>query len=154
MNEIDERLAQLGLMLPDMPAPVANYVPSLLHRGTLTLSGQLPRSGGSLVKGQVGSDLSIDQGVAAARLCAIALLATAKSALDGDLGRIERCLALSGFVNTAEGFEAHPHVINGASDLFVEVLGAAGRHCRIAVGVPSLPLGAAVEVSASFAVRD
>lgn len=154
MNEIDERLAQLGIMLPDVSTPVANYVPAVLHRGILTLSGQLPRSGGSLVKGQVGSDLSIDQGVAAARLCALALLATAKSALDGDLGRIERCLALSGFVSAAEGFEAHPQVINGASDFLIEVLGAAGQHCRVAVGVPSLPLGAAVEVSASFAVRD
>nr|WP_315457966.1 RidA family protein [uncultured Sphingorhabdus sp.] len=154
MSNIEQRLAQLGIELPETPAPVANYVPAVLFRGTLVLSGQLPRSAVGLVKGQVGSDLSVEEGAVSARLCAIALLATAKSALGGDLDRIEQCLTLSGFVNAAQGFEAHPQVINGASDLIVEVLGSVGRHCRVAVGVSSLPFGVSVEISASFAVRD
>lgn len=154
MRNIEQRLAQLGIELPETPAPVANYVSAVLCRGTLTLSGQLPRSAIGLVTGQVGGDLSVEEGVESARLCAIALLATAKSALGGDLGRIEQCLTLSGFVNAAPGFEAHPQVINGASDLIVEVLGSIGRHCRVAVGVSSLPFGVSVEISASFAIRD
>lgn len=154
MSNIEQRLAELGIVLPETSAPVANYVPAVLFRGILTLSGQLPRSELRLIKGQVGSTLSVEEGVEAARLCAIALLATAKSALDGNLDRIEQCLTLIGFVNAVPGFEAHPQVINGASDLIVEVLGHAGRHCRVAVGVSSLPLGVCVEVSASFAIRD
>lgn len=154
MSDIKQRLAKLGIELPESSAPVANYVPAVLYRGTLTLSGQLPRSEIGFVKGQVGSDLSIEEGIESARLCAIALLGTARSALGGDLDRIEQCLTLSGFVNAAPGFEAHPEVINGASDLIVDVLGNIGRHCRIAVGVSSLPFGVAVEISGSFAVRD
>lgn len=154
MGKIEQRLAELGITLPELSAPVANYVPALLHRGTLHLSGQLPRSNLGLIKGQVGVDLSVDDGAIAARSCAIALLATAKSVLDGNLDRIEQCLMVSGFVNAAPGFESHPQVINGASDLMVEVLGDIGRHSRVAVGVPSLPLGVCVEVSATFAVRE
>ncbi|MBA4308276.1 MAG: hypothetical protein C0429_16225 [Sphingopyxis sp.] len=153
-SHIQNRLADLGIDLPDTLPPVANYVPATLHRGVLTVSGQLPRTASGLIKGKVGATLSVEEGAEAARICAIALFATAKTALGGDLDRIENCLTLSGFVNAADDFEDHPRVINGASDLIVDALGDAGRHSRIAVGVASLPLGAAVEVSASFAVRD
>ncbi|RXR25209.1 RidA family protein [Sphingobium fluviale] len=153
-SQIQQRLIALGIELPAMQPTVANYVPATFHRGVLTLSGQLPRTASGLVKGKVGGDMTVEQGVEAARLCGIALLAAAKVALDGDLDRIESCLTLGGFVNAVDDFEAHPQVINGASDLIVDVLGDCGRHARVALGVASLPLGAAVEVSASFAVRD
>jgi len=150
-NTIDTRLAALGLTLPDAAAPVANYVPVVLHGGLAIVSGQLPRGDGGLVTGKVGEDLDLAAGQAAARLCALAVLAQLRAAL-GDLDRVMGCLQLSGFVNAGPGFTDHPQVINGASDLMVEVFGEAGRHARAAVGAGSLPLGAAVEVAATFAV--
>jgi len=151
-HSIEARLAELGLTLPTAGAPVANYVPVVLHGGLAMVSGQLPRDGNGLVTGKVGEDLDLAAGHAAARLCGLAILAQLRAALGGDLGRVTACLQLSGFVNAGPGFTDHPQVINGASDLMVAVFGEAGRHARAAVGAGSLPLGAAVEVAASFAV--
>jgi enamine deaminase RidA (YjgF/YER057c/UK114 family) len=149
---VEARLKALDLTLPEVAAPVANYVPFLHQGGQLFISGQLPMQGGRMaLAGKVGADLSLEQGQQAARLCLLNVLAQAKAALH-DLDRIVQCLRLNGFVNAAPDFVDHPKVINGASDLMVEVLGDKGRHTRIAVGCASLPLGAAVEIDAIFAV--
>ncbi|MGI8724334.1 MAG: RidA family protein [Methyloceanibacter sp.] len=151
-GEIEARLQALGLILPEVPAPVANYVPFLHLNGQLFISGQLPmRDGRVAVAGKLGADLEIAQGQEAARLCALNILAQAKAALR-DLDRIVQCLRLNSFVNATPDFVDHPKVINGASDLIVDVLGQKGRHTRIAVGCASLPLGAAVEIDAIFAI--
>jgi enamine deaminase RidA (YjgF/YER057c/UK114 family) len=150
----DERLATLGIELPAASAPVANYVPVVVAGGVATISGQLPRAASGLVTGKVGAALDVAAGQAAARLCGLAILAQLRDALGGDLGRVRRCVQLTGFVNAGPEFIDHPTVINGASDLMVEVFGDAGRHARAAVGAGSLPLGAAVEVAASFLVED
>ena len=151
-GEIEARLQALGLVLPEVSAPVANYVPFLHLNGQLFISGQLPmRDGHMAVEGKLGAEVEIAQGQEAARLCALNILAQAKAALR-DLDRIVQCLRLNGFVNATPDFIDHPKVINGASDLIVDVLGQRGRHTRIAVGCASLPLGAAVEVDAIFAI--
>lgn len=151
-GEIEARLQALGLILPEVPAPVANYVPFLHLNGQLFISGQLPmRDGRVAVAGKLGADLEIAQGQEAARLCALNILAQAKAALR-DLDRIVQCLRLNSFVNATPDFVDHPKVVNGASDLIVDVLGQKGRHTRIAVGCASLPLGAAVEIDAIFAI--
>lgn len=151
-STIEARLTALGLTLPAAGAPIANYVPVALEDGLAVVSGQLPREGERLIAGRIGEDLTIEDGQAAARLCGLAILAQLRAALDGDLGRVRRCVQLTGFVNAAAGFADHSQVINGASDLMVAVFGEAGRHARAAVGAGSLPLGAAVEVAATFAV--
>lgn len=151
MSSIEERLRDLGLDLPLAPAPAANYVPYTVGGALLFVSGQLPMQGGGVaVVGQLGRDLTVEEGQAAARLCALNLLAQAKAACAGDLGRLGRCLKLGGFVSATPEFTEHPKVINGASDLIADVMGEAGRHARFAVGCVSLPLGAAVEVEAIF----
>lgn len=150
---IDDRLAALGLTLPAASAPVANYVPVVLAGGLATVSGQLPRDDHGLICGKVGADLTADAAQAAARLCGLAIIAQLRAALDDDLDRVLRCVQLTGFVNATPDFRDHPQVVNGASDLMVEVFGEAGRHARAAVGAGSLPLGAAVEVAAVFAIR-
>lgn len=149
---IDARLAELGLELPQAAAPVAAYVPTVLAGGLLHVSGQLPFIDGALVTGRLGEDVSLDQGVAAARACALMLLAQAKAAL-GTLDRIEQVVKLGAFINSTGDFTDQPKVANGASELMQAVFGDAGRHARSAVGVPVLPLGAAVEIDAIFAVR-
>ena len=152
VGEVEARLAALGVSLPQVPAAVANYVPFLHIDGQLFISGQLPiREGSIAVAGKVGGGVDLAQAQDAARLCALNILAQAKAAL-GDLDRIVQCLRLNGFVNAAPDFTDHPKVINGASDLIVEVLGTKGRHTRIAVGCVSLPLGASVEIDAIFAI--
>lgn len=151
---IEQRLAELGLSLPTAAAPAANYVPWTLQGETLFIAGQLPFEAGRLeIKGRVGDAVSVDRAQHAAMLCALNILAQAKAALDGELDRLERCLKLGGFVSADKDFTDHPQVINGASDLMVAVLGDRGRHARFAVGVSSLPSGAAVEVDGIFAVR-
>lgn len=151
-GEIEARLKALDIALPAVAAPLADYVPYLHLNGQLFVSGQLPMCDGKLaVTGTLGAGVDLDKGQEAARLCALNILAQAKAAL-GDLDRIVQCLRLNGFVNAAQGFTDHPKVINGASDLIVKVLGNRGRHTRIAVGCSCLPLGAAVEVDAIFAV--
>ena len=150
---IEGRLRELGIELPEGPAPVANYVPYIRSGSLVFIAGQIPLLGGELQHhGILGQDLDIEQGAAAARLCALNVLAQVKAACDGDLDRIVRCVRLGGYVSSTPEFGDHPKVINGASDLIVEVLGDKGRHARFAVGAGSLPLGAPVEVDAVFEV--
>jgi enamine deaminase RidA (YjgF/YER057c/UK114 family) len=150
--DVATRLKELGLELPPAPNPVANYVPFLLAGNLLFISGQISKTGdGRLIAGRVGDTLSVEDGVEAAKTCALNLLAQAQAAL-GNLDRIAQVLRLTGFVNAGPDFTDHPKVINGASDLMVAVLGDKGRHTRAAVGVSGLPVGAAVEVDAIFSV--
>lgn len=147
-GKVEARLASLGITLPEAPSPVANYVPFFLAGNLLFISGQISKAGdGSVIKGRLGAELSVERGREAARVSALSILAQARAAL-GDLDRIAQVVKLTGFVNATAEFTDHPQVINGASDLMVEVLGDAGRHTRAAVGVSSLPLGCAVEVDA------
>lgn len=152
-NSIAERLRQLGISLPKPAAPAGAYVPWVIAERLLFVSGQLPIADGAIrYQGRIGSELTVEDGVAAARLCAINLLAQAADATEGDLGRIQRVVRLGGFVLAAPGFTDHPRVLNGASDLMQDVFGHAGRHARFAVGAASLPFGVAVEVEAIFAI--
>ncbi len=148
---IDARLAELGITLPQPAAPVASYVPVVVAGGLAHVSGQLPFIGGELVIGRLGEDVGLDRGTQAARACALMILAQLNAAL-GSLDRVARIVKLGAFVNSAAHFTDQPKVANGASDLMVEVFGDAGRHARSAVGVPVLPLGAAVEVDAIVAL--
>lgn len=150
--EIDERLTALGLILPEPAAPVASYVPVVIAGGLAHVSGQLPFVGGQLVTGRLGDELSLEDGIEAAQACGVMILAQLKAAL-GSLSRIERIVKLGAFVNSVPDFTDQPKVANGASELMVAVLGDAGLHSRSAVGVPVLPLGAAVEVDAIAAIR-
>ena len=151
-GHIVSRLQALGIVLPTPAAPAANYVPYVLSRGMLYISGQIPVGPGGLeFVGVLGAELGIEDGRAAARLCAINILAQAQAAL-GDLDRVERVVKLTGFVNSAPGFGDQPKVVNGASDFIVEVFGEKGRHARSAVGVAGLPFGVGVEVEAILEV--
>src|SRR3569623_426278 len=149
---IEARLAELGIVLPEPAAPVAAYVPVVSAGGLAHISGQLPFIAVMLVTGRLGEVVSLEDGAAAARACGLMILAQAKAAL-GSLDRVERVVKLGAFVNSAAAFTDQPKVANGASELMVEVFGEAGRHARSAVGVPVLPLGAAVEVDAILSVR-
>jgi len=148
----EEKLAQLGITLPEPMAAVANYVPTVLHGGMLYVSGQVSIGPDGPVKGTLGVNMSVEQGQAAARLCGINIIAQVKAAL-GELSRVERIVKLGGFVAAGEGFTEIPQVVNGCSDLMVGVFGEAGRHARSAVSCPVLPLGVAVEVDAVIAVK-
>lgn len=151
-GKIEARLKALDLTLPEAKAALGSYVPFAHRDGQLIISGQLPlRDGGVAVAGKLGHDVDIQAGQDAARLCALNILAQAKAAL-GDLDRIVQLLRLNGFVNSAPGFTDHPKVINGASDLMVGILGDKGRHTRVAIGCASLPMNAAVEIDAIFAI--
>ena len=152
MSEIDQRIAALGLSLPEPAAPVAAYVPVVEAGGLAHVSGQIPFIGGELVKGRLGEDMSLEQGIEAAQACGVMVLAQFKAAL-GSLDRVERIVKLGVFVNSTPAFTDQPKVANGASELMVAVFGDAGKHARSAVGVPALPLGVAVEVDAVVAVR-
>ena len=156
MSATEAKLAALGITLPTPAAPIANYVPAVLTGNMLFISGQLALGAdGKLAqdhKGKLGHDVFHETGQAAARLCAINVLAQAKAVL-GDLDRITRCVRLGGFINTVPGFPALPVVMNGASDLMVAALGERGRHARTTVGVAELPLDCAVEVEALFEVK-
>jgi enamine deaminase RidA (YjgF/YER057c/UK114 family) len=152
-DKIAARLAALGIALPDAPNPVANYVPSATAGNLLFVSGQISKAAdGSIATGRLGAGLSVADGRAAARLCALNILSQARAAL-GSLDRVARILRLTGYVNAAPEFTEHPQVLNGASDLMVEVLGDKGRHTRVAVGVSSLPLGCAVEIDALLLIE-
>jgi enamine deaminase RidA (YjgF/YER057c/UK114 family) len=151
-GKIDARLAELGIELSAGTAPVANYVPYVVTGNLVFISGQASVSGDGKITGKVGADLSVEDGQAAARLCARNLLSHLKAACGGDLDRVVRCVKLGGFVNSPAEFGDHPNVINGASDLMVEVFGDAGRHARFAVGAPALPFDFAVEVDAVFEI--
>ncbi|WP_242138509.1 RidA family protein [Sphingomonas sp. TREG-RG-20F-R18-01] len=146
-DRIDHKLAELGLTLPAAAAPVAAYVPTVEVNGLLHISGQLPFKDGAVITGRLGADVSLEEGAAAAQACALMLVAQVKAALGG-LHRVERIVKLGVFVNSTADFTDQPKVANGASNLMVELFGEAGKHARSAVGVTSLPLGAAVEVDA------
>ena len=148
---IDARLAELGLSLPVAAAPVAAYVPVVVAGGLAHVSGQLPFIDGQLVTGRLGEDVALEDGTAAARACGLMILAQLKAA--GLLGKVQRVVKLGAFVSSAATFTDQPKVANGASELMAAVFGESGKHARSAVGVPVLPLGAAVEVDAIFAVR-
>jgi len=151
---VEARLAELGITLPEAPNPVANYVPTSIVGNLLFISGQISKAAdGSIVKGHLGAGLTAAEGQAAARLCALSILAQARAAL-GSLDRIKQVVRLTGFVASTPEFTEHPQVVNGASDVMVEVLGEKGRHTRAAVGVASLPLGCAVEVDAILLIED
>lgn len=152
-GRIDRRLAELKIELPNAAAPMANYIPAVRSGNLLFVSGQICQwNGERRFIGKLGAEISLDQGRQAARLCALNLIAQTKRFLDGDLDRVVRVVRLGGFVNAVPSFTEQPQVVNGASDLMVEVFGDAGRHARAAVGVGSLPGGAAVEVDAVFEV--
>ncbi|WP_421791931.1 RidA family protein [Hyphobacterium sp.] len=153
MSTPEQRLAELGLTLPEAAAPVANYVPFVRSGDQVFVSGQISLGPEGLVKGRLGESMNVEQGQAAARLCALNLIAQLSAALDGDLSRLVRVVKLGGFVCATPEFEAIPKVINGASDVMVDVFSEAGRHARSAVSCPVLPLGAAVEIDAIFRVR-
>ena len=150
---IDQRLAELGINLPEPAAPVAAYVPAVEANGVLHISGQISvDENGELIKGRLGEDMDVDAGTAAARRCGIMLIAQMKAAL-GSLDRVQRVVKLGAFVSSAASFTDQPKVANGASVLMQEVFGESGRHARSAVGVPVLPLGVAVEIDAIVAVK-
>jgi len=149
--EIEAKLAELGLQLPQAAAPVAAYVPVVVSGGLAHVSGQLPFIDGKLVTGRLGEDVSLELGTAAAQACGLMILAQLKAAL-GSLARVERVVKLGAFVSSTADFTDQPKVANGASELMAAVLGDAGKHARSAVSVPVLPLGAAVEVDAIVAV--
>ena len=151
-DRISQRLSELGVTLPEPAAPVAAYVPAVEVNGLLHISGQLPFEDGQLLTGRLGEDRDLDFGQRAARLCGIMLLAQIRQAL-GSLDRVERIVKLGVFVNSAGSFTDQPKVANGASELMEQVFGESGRHARSAVGVPVLPLGAAVEIDAVVAVK-
>jgi enamine deaminase RidA (YjgF/YER057c/UK114 family) len=148
MSQIEQRLAGLGIVLPQPVAPVANYVPFVRSGNLIHISGQISLDAAGGIKGTVGADVDLETAQAAARLCGINLLAQMKAATEGDLDRVKRVVKLGGFVQVAADFIDIPKVINGCSDLMVEAFGDAGRHARSAVGVYKLPLGFAVEVDA------
>jgi enamine deaminase RidA (YjgF/YER057c/UK114 family) len=149
---IETRLAELGITLPQPAAPVAAYVPVVIAGGLAYVSGQVSFVDGVLLKGRLGGDVTLEQGIEAAQGCGLMILAQLKAAL-GSLERVERVVKLGAFINSTADFTDQPKVANGASELMVAVFGEAGKHARSAVGVPSLPLGVAVEVDAIVAVR-
>ena len=150
---IDRRFSELGIVLPQPPAPVASYIPYVTTGHLVFISGQIPLENGQIrYAGTLGKDMSLDEGKAAARMCGINLIAQLKAACGGDLDRVRRCIRLGVFVNAIAGFGQHPEVANGASDLMLEVFGDHGRHARAAVGAGSLPRNVAVEVEAVFEI--
>jgi enamine deaminase RidA (YjgF/YER057c/UK114 family) len=154
MSRIDDRLRELGIELPEPSQPGANYVPAVRAGDLLFLTGQLSQwNGERRFVGKLGREYCVEEGQQAARLCALNLIAHLRQALEDDLDRVARCVRIAGYVNSAPDFTGQSQVINGASDLFVEVFGDAGRHARMAVGVSALPYDVAVEVEGVFEVR-
>ncbi len=148
---IEARLQQLGITLPKAAAPVASYVPVVAHTDLVHVSGQLPFVDGELVKGRMGESISLEEGAVAARACGLMILAQLREARIS-LDRVTRIIKLGAFVCSTPEFTDQPKVANGASELMFDVFGEIGRHARAAVGVPSLPLGAVVEVDAVIAI--
>ncbi len=148
---IAEKLQELGLDLPSAAAPAANYVPYVVSGKHIYISGQIPfLNGEAMHQGRVGDDLTKEQGAEAAKACALNILAQANAAVDGDFSKVKRLVKLGAFVQSTPEFTDQPEVVNGASDLFVEVMGDAGRHARFAVSAAALPRGVAVEIDAVF----
>lgn len=152
MEKYEKKLKSLGVILPNAPAPAANYVPFVKIDSLVYVSGQISLGPNGLIKGVLGKDMAVEQGKLAARQCAINLLAQVKVACDGDLDRLTQVIKLGGFVNSAPNFFEQPSIINGASDFLVEILGENGRHARTAVGA-ILPLGVAVEIDGIFSIK-
>lgn len=150
---IEDKLAELGVTLPDAPAPAANYVPYVQVGDIVYVSGQISNDENGLIVGKLGDDMEVEAGAAAAKRCAINLLAQVKAACGGDLDRLVRVIKLTGFVNSTADFTAQPQVVNGASDFMVEALGDMGRHSRSAVSAAALPLGVAVEIEGIFQIK-
>lgn len=153
MSRIDTQVADLGIILPEPVAPVANYVPFVISGGLVFISGQVSIGANGLIAGKLGRDLDVDAGVQAAHACGVNLIAQLKAACDGELDRVKRVIKLGGFVNCTDDFSDQPKVVNGASDLMVAVFGDVGRHARAAVGAPCLPMNAAVEVDGVFEIK-
>jgi enamine deaminase RidA (YjgF/YER057c/UK114 family) len=152
-GQIEAKLAELGITLPPAPAPAAAYVPYVKSGDLVFISGQVSVAGGRPITGKLGDGASVDDGQAAAKVCALNLLAQLKAACDGDLDRLVRVVKLTGFVNCTADFVEQHLVINGASNFLGEVLGERGAHARAAVGAPSLPLGVMVEIEGIFEIR-
>ena len=152
MSEYERKLSEMDITLPDAPVPAANYVPFVKVDNIVYVSGQISIGSDGLIKGVLGADMSIEDGMLAARQCAINLLAQVKAACDGNLDRLLRVIKLGGFVNSKPNFSEQPNVINGASDFLVDLLGDRGRHARTAVGA-ILPLGVAVEIDGIFLIK-
>ncbi|MFT7252706.1 MAG: enamine deaminase RidA (YjgF/YER057c/UK114 family) [Paracoccaceae bacterium] len=152
-TDIEARLTELGITLPNAPAPAANYVPFVIVGDMAFISGQVSSDANGFITGKIGADLTTEQGAAAARTCAISLLAQVKAACGGDLTRLVRAVKLTGFVNSTPDFAEQPKVINGASDVLVEILGDAGRHSRSAVSAGALPFNVAVEIEGIFQIK-
>lgn len=150
---IENRLAELGVTLADAPAPAANYVPYVQVGDIVYVSGQISNGSGGFITGKLGDNMTVEEGAAAAKTCAISLLAQVKAACGGDIERLVRVVKLTGFVNSTADFTEQPKVINGASDFLVAALGDAGRHSRSAVSAAALPLGVAVEIEGIFQIR-
>lgn len=151
-GHFETKLKELGITLPDAPAPAANYVPFVQVGDIVYVSGQISADENGFIKGRLGDDMTTEEGAAAARVCAINLLAQVKAACGGDLDRLVRVVKLTGFVNSTADYTDQPKVVNGASDLLAEALGDAGKHSRSAVSAASLPLGVAVEIEGIFQV--
>lgn len=151
-GRIDARLKELGVTLPPAPMPAANYVPYVITGNLVFISGQVAADGDKKYLGRVGDAVDIEHAKQAARACGLSILAQLSAALDGDLDRVKRCVKLGGFVNCTPEFDQQPAVINGTSDLMVEVFGDAGSHARFAVGAPNLPFNFSVEVDAVFEI--
>ena len=150
---VEDKLAEMGLTLPKPAAPVAAYVPVVIAGGMVYVSGQVSMRDGQLIKGRLGENMGLEEGMAAAQACGLMIVAQLKAALDGDLSRVEKIVKLGAFVSSTADFVDQPKVANGASELMVALFGEAGRHSRSAVGVPVLPLGVAVEIDAIVAIR-
>ena len=149
MHSFEENIKNLGLKIPELPKALANYVPYKIVGKTMYISGQAPVKNGELIyKGKVGSDISVEDGIEAARLCVINIIAAVKTGLEGDWSKLDSFVKLTGYVNCQDTFTDQPKIINGASDMLVEIFGDQGRHARVAVGSNALPLGISVEIDA------
>lgn len=153
MGKFETKLAEMGVTLPEAPAPAANYVPYVQVGDILYVSGQISSDKSGLLTGKLGDDMDTKAGANAARACAISLLAQVKAACGGDLDRLKRVVKLTGFVNSTQDFTEQPQVINGASDFMGEALGDTGKHARAAVSAAALPLGVAVEIEGVFQIE-
>ena len=152
-QKVEKNLQKLGIELPTAPSPAANYVPYVIVGKLLYVSGQIPQDKNGLITGKLGEDLSVEEGANAAKYCALSLLAQVKAACKGDLDRLVRVIKLTGFVNSVGAFTEQPQVVNGASNILVEILGDSGKHSRSAVSAASLPLGVAVEIEGIFEIN-
>ena len=154
MHLFEENIKNLGLNIPELPKALANYVPFKIVGKTMYISGQAPvRNGEMIYKGKVGSDITIEDGIEAAKLCVINIIAAVKTGLEGDWNKLDSFVKLTGFVNCQDSFTDQPKIINGASDMLVEIFGDQGRHTRVAVGSNALPLGISVEIDAIIQLK-